>query len=543
MPLDSPFPHHLTGRLGPTGISLSHVPADAEDMIRCLRDPLWRICSGRIYKVLLKENPDDESGFVMPFIPNEAQFLFLQNLHYRNVVLKARQLGLSTLAGLMLFDHAAFVPDQRCGMIAHTLPDAEALFRDKVKFLWRNLPEDLRAMMPLTTDNTTELVFGHNRSTVKVGVSMRSGTYHRLHVSELAKISKVDRSKAREVITGSLPAVPTTGIAIVESTPEGAEGEFYDLCVKAQAVADQGRMPLRPEWMMHFFPWWIERRYRLPADGVVISPTDHAYFAEVERKAGTRLDLEQRAWYVAKRENDFGGSSATMMQEYPSTQDECWQKSTEGTYFAEQLTAARASGRIGRVPYLEHIPVHSCWDIGSGDGTGIWLFQQNGLESNFLAYLEGYGQGYAYYVRMLRERKYLFGDMLLPHDARQKRQLEMTIGAPIDMLKSLAPDWNWIIVPQTHSLQQGIELTRQKFATARFDAEGCKEGLIHLQQYRKRWNTTAGVYMEEPDKYSGHSEAADAFRQWAQGFDPKKALSSEAKRRRPPARRPTGMMA
>jgi hypothetical protein len=61
---------------------------------------------------------------------------------------------------------------------------------------------------------------------------------------------------------------------------------------------------------------------------------------------------------------------------------------------------------------------------------------------------------------------------------------------------------------------------RAKFSEAWFDSEGCAEGLAHVDQHRKKWNTRLGVWSSEPEKLSGHSEAADALRQWAQGFDP-----------------------
>jgi hypothetical protein len=48
-----------------------------------------------------------------------------------------------------------------------------------------------------------------------------------------------------------------------------------------------------------------------------------------------------------------------------------------------------------------------------------------------------------------------------------------------------------------------------------FDAEGCKEGLLHLAGYRKQWNAKGERWSDEPVK-NPHTEGADAFRQWAQ---------------------------
>lgn len=228
-----------------------------------------------------------------------------------------------------------------------------------------------------------------------------------------------------------------------------------------------------------------------------------------------------------------------MKQEMPSTSAECWERSTEGTYLTTQLTAARTAGRIGNVPYLPGLPVHTCWDIGAGDGTGIWCWQQVGMASHFIRYIEGWGQGYSHYVNQLGATGWVFGRMLLPHDAMQQRQLVDKIGAPLNMLSDLRPDWRWEVVPRVHDFQAGIEILRSRFTEAWFDEAGCKEGLVHLALYKKKFNTRLSAFIDEPEKQDGHSEAPDALRQWAQGFHPS---HKTGERRRKP-RRAGGMTA
>lgn len=526
--------------MGTIRMDPAFVPASVEDWRACLSDPYWRIYSGQLYKIMVKSDADD-TGFVMPFRPNAVQTLFLESLHYRNVILKARQLGLTTVACIMWLDHALWVPDQRCGVIAHTKTSAETLFRDKVKFAYENLPPPLKARFPLKRDAAEELLFAHNNSSIRVDTSMRSGTLHRLHVSELGKIAVQSRSRAREVVTGSIPALADDGVLIVESTAEGAAGEFYDMCQGAQAIAETARMPTRKEFMFHFFPWQSDAAYVADPAYVTISATEHEYFDNVQREMGCKITLPQRAWYVATRDGTMGGDPEKMWQEYPSTPEECWQKSTEGTYYPRQLSAARSQGRIRRVPHVENVPVHTFWDIGAGDGTGIWLMQYVGSEHRFIRYIEGWGESYAFYVKALRETGYVFGIHHLPHDANHMRQMANTVASPLNMLMELAPDWNFEIIPPVQTLQAGIEMTRQKFGQAVFDTEGCKHGLVHLSLYRKTWNRAQAAWTETPNKLEGHSEAADAFRQWAQGFDPRRL--SNLNRRPSATRRPTGLTA
>lgn len=511
-------------------------PRSPQELIAALKSWEWRIYSGRLYKIMVK-GEDDQQGTVLPFIPNANQRRFIEELHFRNVVLKARQLGYTTAIAILWLDHALFNADQRVGVIAHSLDDAEAIFRDKVKFAYHHLPESLRQAFPLARESAKELLFGHNNSAIRVATSMRSGTIHRLHISEMGKIAAKFPEKAIEIVTGSLPAVPANGVAVIESTAEGQEGEFYEIATRAERLSQEGR-PLKPaEWKFHFAPWWKEPGYQADPKGVIITPADHEYFDTVQRDMSCTLSLRQRAWYVLKRDNDFSGDAEKMWREMPSTPAECWRRSIEGKFYTQQLVRARSEGRITAIPHVSYVPVSTFWDIGAGDGTGIWAMQHIGAQERFIRYFEGWGEGYEHYVRILRETGWVFGIHYLPHDAAHVRQMQTRVGAPIDFLRDLAPDWRFEIVPRVETIQHGIQMTREAFSRAWFDAEGCKAGLAHLELYGKKWNTRLGVWSHEPDKLAGHSEAADALRQWAQGYDP--ALLNAPTR---PRRRTSGGM-
>lgn len=527
--------------VAPITIDPSFVPETEAELLACLGSWEWRIFSGQLYQIMVKEdeNSDEGTSHVQPFRPNAAQIAFMQSLHYRNIILKARQLGFTTLIAILWLDHALFNADQRCCIIAHTEKDAKRILRDKVRFAYDRLPDWLRASMPLEREAAEEILFAHNNSAIEVTVSARSGTFHRLHISEMGKVAAKHPQKALEIVTGSLPSVPKHGVAVIESTAEGSEGEFHDMATRAEALAQMGRDITPAEWAFHFFPWWKAAEYQVDPEGVILTAADHEYFDKVEALTGTTLTLPQRAWYVQRRENDFSGDAELMWREMPSTSAECWQKSTEGTFYANQLARARVEGRITRLSHVQQTVVHTFWDIGAGDGTGVWLMQHIGTQHRFLRYIEGWSEGYAYYVKQLRETGWLFGVHHLPHDADQSRQLEHKVGKPIEMLQELAPDWKFNIVPRVHELQHGIDLTRAKFAEAWFDEEGCKEGLEHLALYRKKWNARIGVWGNDPEKLTGHSEAADALRQWAQGFDPTILSGPQRPRRR---NRPAGGM-
>ena len=218
-----------------------------------LADPMWRISN--LYKIIIKGD-QGEDDLVIQFKPNRAQRRFIRRLWHRNIILKARQLGFTTLVAIVWLDHALFNANVRCGIIAQDREAAEAIFRDKVKFAYENLPAPLKEAMPLKRDSATELLFAHNNSSIRVATSMRSGTIHRLHVSEFGKICAKFPQKAEEVVTGSFQAVPLSGIIVVESTAEGTDGEFYKMCQRAQALVTGAEILTRSQYRFHFYAWW-----------------------------------------------------------------------------------------------------------------------------------------------------------------------------------------------------------------------------------------------------------------------------------------------
>lgn len=497
---------------------LNKLPATAEELERCLADPEWRIFSGCLYKIMIKgddkEDGREAESFVEPFKPNRAQQRFLKRLWHRNLILKARQLGFTTLIAILWLDHALFNADQRCGIIAQDLRAAEAIFRDKVQFAYNNLPDEIRQRFPLAKDSATELLFAHNNSSIRVSTSMRSGTIHRLHISEFGKICASYPKKAQEVMTGSIPAVPTSGILVIESTAEGTTGEFHTLAKRAQAQFYAKHKHTPRDYRFHFYAWWQEPRYQMDASRVHITHKQHEYFEAIETEMGCTITMEQRAWYVATQEADFPGKPERMWQEYPSTPDEAFQKSTEGHYLTKALTQLTKRGGITTVPQLD-LPVYTFWDIGAKDGVAIWFMQEARGEARFIGYYEEHDEDLRHYVRRLQETGYVFGEHFLPHDADHRRLGDYN-RTTREQLQTLLPGQTFRIVPRITELQRGIDLVRKHLKGAYFDKEGCAQGLDRLRGYKKKYSTSLMKFLDEPDKGNGCTEGADALRQWAQ---------------------------
>lgn len=511
-----------------TQINITHdtpllpLPTDAKTLARCLADPYWRVFSGCLYKIMIKGDGDEETQdvSVMPFKPNAAQEKFVNRLWHRNVILKARQLGFTTLIAILWLDHALFNADQRCGIIAQDREAAEVIFRDKVKFAYENLPEQIRERFPLGRDSASELLFAHNNSSIRVATSMRSGTIHRLHISEFGKICAKFPDKAKEVMTGSIPAVPSNGILVIESTAEGRDGSFFKICQTAQANFAQRKKLNFRDYRFHFYAWWQEPKYRMDSSMVSISPKQHEYFDEVEtiveRDMGitVKIDVDQRAWYVATIEADFEGADDRMWQEYPSYPAEAFQVSTDGNYYAKDMALLRKRGGITNVPELD-MPVNTFWDIGNSDGCAIWFHQDSNGQDRFLDYYEAHGETLKHYVAKLREKGYVFDTHYLPHDATHERLSDFN-KSTLQMLQDLMPGERFVVVPRISYLMDGIQQTRACMRNYYFDQTNCKLGIDRLDGYKKRWNNAESRYVDQPDKSNGCSEGADALRQHAQ---------------------------
>ena len=244
----------------------------ANELIKKLNDPIWRICSGQLYKILIKGDKN-EDDMVLPFTPNRAQRRFIKRMWHRNIILKARQLGFTTLICIIWLDFALFNDNVRCGVVAHDRESAEAIFQDKVKFAYENLPPLIKQMRPVKKDSATELRFANN-SSIRVATSMRSGTIHRLLISEYGKVCAKFPDKAQEIKKGSLPAATKNGVVVIESTAEGDEGDFYEKTQSALNMYLEGVEYTIRDYLLHFYAWHDNPENSIDPAGVVFTEKD-----------------------------------------------------------------------------------------------------------------------------------------------------------------------------------------------------------------------------------------------------------------------------
>ncbi|TBG78612.1 terminase [Rhizobium leguminosarum] len=433
-----------------------------------------------------------------------------------NIILKARQLGFTTLCCLIYLDACIFTPNTRAGVIAHKLDDAKVIFRDKVKFPYDNLDEGLKALVATRQDSADTLTFANN-SSIRVSTSMRSGTLQYLHISEFGKICSQYPEKAREIITGTLNAVEAGQFTVIESTAEGQEGRFYEMVQTARRKQAEGHALSDLDYKFHFFPWWNDSQYRLTNGYFAIGNEDREYFDKLKAQ-GIATTPEQQSWYIKKAEVQGGD----MRREYPSTPDEAFEQALEGAYFSHEMLAASKQKRISAFPFVPNAPVNTFWDLGRNDLNTMWLHQFVDGYHRFIGYYENSGEFIGHYVSWLkdwsRERNAVFGEHYIPHDGdRQSLWLE---GGTLAVMDGLGFFPNVVERPALKS--ESIAAARSKLATCVFDESGCSVGLKRLRAYRKEWDDLRGVWKDRP-RHDDASHGADGFQTFAtSNYDPPK---------------------
>lgn len=449
----------------------------------------------------------NEQGQEQVFAMRPAQEQFFDNLHYYNIVLKARQLGFTTFIDLMGLDMAIFTPNFTAVIIAETKDKAKDIFERKIRYPYDHLPDEIKKWCPIVGKPKGELQFA-NGSNIKVMVSARSGTCNFLHVSEYGPVCAKQPLKAEEIKTGSFPAVHAGGFVFVESTAMGNAGDFYEMVKMAEEDANLGRRLAQQEFKLHFFPWWQNDSYI--SDSTLVIPSRLLqYFDQLYDVHGITLTEEQQRWY-AFMERQLGEK---MWAEYPSYPQEAFKVAQEGAYYAREFHKIQSENRICRIGYDEHLPVYTSWDLGISDDTAIWFFQFYGKEIRVIDYYENNGEGLPHYATVVNSKEYRYGGHFAPHDI-EVRELGSGLSR-MDTARKLGLEFERI--PTNRDLMGGIEHCREMLQFCWFDDSKTELGRKCLQNYKKEWNSKHGIYQTHP-LHDWTSHGADAFRTMAMAW-------------------------
>jgi len=292
-----------------------------------------------------------KSGAVIPFRFNPAQEKLYavarrqqeQGKPVRIIILKARQLGFSTLTEGLIFHACATRKNTNALIVTHREDATANLFRMS-KLFYDELPEPIRPM--LKASNAQELIFENPtrspkekaerpglRSRLRCATAGgkgigRSDTLQCVHLSEYAFWPEGPDGKAA-TLTGILQAVPAMPgtMVVIESTANGYE-DFKERWDAASAGEN--------DFEAVFFAWFENPEYTMePVPGTEWDPEEREL---MERYSLTEGQLQWRRWCIA---NNCGGDIDMFRQEYPANPDEAFLHSGTGVFDNEQVILQR----------------------------------------------------------------------------------------------------------------------------------------------------------------------------------------------------------
>lgn len=296
----------------------------------------------------------DKKGRTIPLVLNEPQLRLYEAIKeqwnkgkpVRIIILKARQMGFSTLTGAIIFWMAATAYYVRCMVVAHKEDATNNLFQMYKRF-YDNLPNRIKPMVQAS--NAQELVFDRPTRYRGTGKGLgsrircataggpgvgRSFTLKALHLSEVA-FWPGDKSGTLLGLLQAVPDEPGT-LIVMESTANG----FEEFKKRWDAAVEAWREGREDSYIPIFFAWYEMKEYRRKP------PQDFVRTDEEESLSQTfGLDDWQLAWRRWAIENLCGGDLNTFRQEYPATPDEAFISTGQCVFNKDALVLRREQVR------------------------------------------------------------------------------------------------------------------------------------------------------------------------------------------------------
>lgn len=246
----------------------------------------------------------DKGGRRHSLDPNPVQQRLMASTARRKMVLKARQVGISTVGLLDIYDDTVTTPNTTSVIIAHEQDAIRKLFRIPQRAFRFSDPE-LKPVIDRGGGSKYEMYFPLINSRIYCDLEVRGDTAQNLHISEMAFIKDQDKIKA------TLQAVPLGGKVTCESTANGIGGLFYDMW----------QDPDQP-YEKFFFPWFLMPEYQIPLLGKKLTPTreERAFVKKAKKEFGVDIRPEQLAFRRFKQIE----LRDLFPQEYPEDDQTCF---------------------------------------------------------------------------------------------------------------------------------------------------------------------------------------------------------------------------
>jgi phage terminase large subunit len=234
-------------------------------------------------------------------------------------------------------------------------------------------------------------------------------------------------------------------------------------------------------------------------------------------------------WFPTELEEERLEDAELRAEQYDHIWGGGYRTVTEGAYYAESLTKAKAEGRIGFVARDPNMAVRTFWDLGRRDFTSIWVAQWQGQKISVIDYIEGANQPPAYYFEELRQRGYRGCMVYLPHDGSRVGPENASGRSYEDQARDAGFDVEIIRNQGQSAAMLRVDAGRRLFPRIWFDEAKTDAGRDALGAYHERKDEKRNVGLGPEHDWSSH--AADAFGLMCVAYD-----EPRMKRERQPAR-------
>jgi hypothetical protein len=274
----------------------------------------------------------DREGVERPLRANAVQRAFEQNRGRQNIVLKARQMGITTWVAGRFFLKTITARGVMTVQVAQTREAAEGIFRMVQRF-WECLPVELReGPLRRSRANVGQICFPELDSEFRIVSAAdenagRGLTVQYLHCSEVSRWP----GDAAATLAGLRAALAPGGEMVMESTPNGAYGCFYEEW--GRGVDQRSGRQDEDGVVRHFFPWWMEEAYvGAPVVGELRDDEQRLALAHglAAAQIGFRRGLE--ASYRGLRSQEFAEDAESC---FKATGECCFEVSAVETRLAE----------------------------------------------------------------------------------------------------------------------------------------------------------------------------------------------------------------
>jgi phage terminase large subunit len=244
------------------------------------------------------------------------------------------------------------------------------------------------------------------------------------------------------------------------------------------------------------------------------------------------IEREKRELVAERGEQE---AEAIIAQEYYCDAN----ASIPGAYYGVLMARAQREGRIGLFPWLPNEPVGTAWDLGHGDSTVIWFYQQpKSGRVRLIDVLEGSGVGIDWYAKRIHAKPYIYADHIWPHDGGHGNIRDVN-GNTLEATARSLGITPLRVLERDKSVDQGISATRQMLPLCEWNTEPLpmpsmdgapaetaeqakarmERALNAMRMYRREWDDKLMMFKDAP-LHDWTSHTADSMRYLARGRKP-----------------------